>query len=181
MLRQGFSLVELLSTLTIMSLLLGVAVPSLESVIHASKAMNNSSEIQMLVRSAKSLAVTSKRPVIICPYSDHQPCGSDWNKGLKVLYDTNSDSKGDSQDIVVTQFLNQQTDWQLISYPRKRIIFNPRGFAQGTTGSLTYCADTSPPTTSAWVVSRVGRIRAGIDTNGNGIVENASGKDVPCP
>ena len=109
------------------------------------------------------------------------PAGDDWNSGLKIMLDNNQNRRQDHQDTLIRHFINQKPEQQLISYPRQRIVFNPQGFAQGTTGSLTYCANSEPPTSRVFVVSRVGRIRLGTDSNGNGIHESASGKDAPCP
>ena len=81
--QQGFTVVELLITLVILSILVSVAAPSYQRMIAQQKLRGASTELRA------SLLLTRAEAVKIGQTASMQPKLSDWNKGWEVVSDGN--------------------------------------------------------------------------------------------
>jgi type IV fimbrial biogenesis protein FimT len=113
--------------------------------------------------------------------NSRKSCFNEWQEAVTIFSDKNKNLRLDPED---KQLLNlpKPSDGSLVTYPRTAIVFDHRGFSGGYNGSLSYCkasADVGSIGMSI-IISRVGRIRFGADTNSNGLPELANGDDVPC-
>ncbi|HSC67495.1 MAG TPA: GspH/FimT family pseudopilin [Cellvibrio sp.] len=91
MLKQnnGFTLIELMITLAVAAIVLGIAVPSFNSTILDSRSAALGSELTVAVNFARAEAVKRATRVSICPSSDGAACltSGDWAKGWLVFTD----------------------------------------------------------------------------------------------
>lgn len=72
--QRGFSLVELMVTISVMAILLAVAVPSFRDVIHRSHVSSTSNELLASLAYARTEAVTRGQLVSMCPSSSGTSC-----------------------------------------------------------------------------------------------------------
>ena len=85
--NQGFTMVELLVTITIAAVLLSVAAPNF------SDAMRNSQQIIVIndligsLRLARSEAIKRSTRTAVCARSNDTLCGTDWNNGFITFID----------------------------------------------------------------------------------------------
>lgn len=88
-LQLGFTLIELMVTLAVAAILLGVGVPSFTSAVQNSRMSANYNSFAQAIYIARSEAVKSSDVVTICPRADGavDACGMDWNKGILVFSD----------------------------------------------------------------------------------------------
>ena len=84
MLRQirGFTLIELMVTLTVLAIVLGIAVPSFQKQIINNKSLTFSEEFAAALNYARSQAVKTTKRVSICASSDGATCTGSWSEGL---------------------------------------------------------------------------------------------------
>jgi type IV fimbrial biogenesis protein FimT len=97
----GFSLLDLLVTLTIASILFGIGVPNFYDLTANNRLTVATNELITSLHYARSEAVTREVPVSICASEDGQSCSgtSDWGRGWVVFTDsTGSNGVLDSGD-----------------------------------------------------------------------------------
>lgn len=87
---RGITLLELLITLSVMSILLSLAVPSFQNLINEVRLSSVADEFYSSLQLARTEAVKRAVKVEICPSDDGFEClpGSDWNSGWMVWYAT---------------------------------------------------------------------------------------------
>lgn len=76
---RGFTLVELLTTLLLLSILAHLAVPALAQLRQNARDEAATEELLTLLNHARSQAVQQRRSLLLCPSSDGKNCQSDWN------------------------------------------------------------------------------------------------------
>jgi len=88
--RDGFTLVELMVTVAILSILLTLAVPTMRSIIANSYASGISNEFVAALNYARSEAVKRRTNIVMCTSSNGSTCRADgnstnWHMGWVIL------------------------------------------------------------------------------------------------
>ena len=189
----GFTLLELVVVLVLAAILVALAVPSFRTMTQDSR---RDAAVQDLVADlafARSEALRRNTKVTLCRSSDGSACATGsggYEIGWIVFPDgppTGTHATDGSEpvlrqhgaidDITVT---GNGTNTNIITFnPNLRLTGNGGASSVGTT--IKFCDAHRPVTTArAIIVSSVGRIRTGQDSDNNGIVEGGSG-DLTCP
>jgi len=162
--HEGFTLLEVLTSLAVASILLTAAVPAMQDFIIRNRM---STEVNTFVASlylARSEAVKRLRNVSLCPVKSDGDCDSssqDWEQGWKVYY---TDPASGSEVVL-------QQNPALPS--RFRIIGNQSGFDYDPTGQLAipttagtyiFCDTGGIAQARNVVVSGEGRVRTQLNT-----------------
>lgn len=178
--QHGFTLLEVLmvSLITALTLLLGV--PSLQDFLHANRARQDIASLKILLYSSREQAIHLAERVTLCPHNGNQQCSNDWNLPLMAFNDRNNNRQLDAGETLLQQTTASASN-SLRSFSGQVISFDARGFAGFNTGSFSYCYQSAQTHSVSFVISRLGRIRRGGDSNNDGIAELASGQNVPCP
>ncbi len=94
--NTGFTLVELMITLFIISILLTVGLPSLRSYAQSNQLVASSNELLSALHIARSEAIRLNSRVSICDSSNGTSCSNtgDWKNGWIVFVDANGDRVG---------------------------------------------------------------------------------------
>lgn len=87
----GFTLVELLVTISIVAILLLLGLPSFQGSMRSNRVATGTNELLASLALARSEAIRSTRTAVLCASSDGSTCGTDWNAGWIVWTDSNSD------------------------------------------------------------------------------------------
>ena len=162
---RGYSLLELLMTVTLAALILALGLPSLATVAARQK---QSAEINALfhaVHLARKESIVRRRVVSLCPSFDGNTCtpGRDWSGGFLMFENTDKDEPpmvDDGEPILARHYAG----------PTSRISANRRGFTlraifkRATNGTIVVCdrAGRIPP--KALVISYTGRPRVALET-----------------
>lgn len=77
---NGFSLIELMVTLSILGIVLGIGLPSLDSLVKSSQLKATSSKLQQSINYARGEAIKRNRSVEL------RAVNNDWKKGWQVFY-----------------------------------------------------------------------------------------------
>jgi type IV fimbrial biogenesis protein FimT len=132
--QTGFTLTELITTMAIVGILIGIGVPSYRYVTTANRM---SSEINGLLgdlQFARSEAVREGVPVIVCPTTDGVSCApatTVWNTGWLVYSDLNGNGAVDAPDEVLRTQTGLSANDTLNATAATQFSFNREGFAVG--------------------------------------------------
>lgn len=83
--ERGFTMIELMVTVAIAAILLGVAIPSFNNYIQNTRTKAVAAELSSALNLARSEAVTRSAQVDVCPSNDGAACGATWADGWIVV------------------------------------------------------------------------------------------------
>lgn len=159
---SGFTLIELMVTITISAILLGIGVPSLAEFV---KTNRRAATVNMMVsdlQRARGLAITQRVRVVLCPSSDGATClaahTQDWSSGWLLFSDADGNgAPGDAGD----QLLNVQAAVKNMKIPANtgRLVFTAGGTANMFGASIAVCADNIDGNARTIILSPTGRPR----------------------
>lgn len=184
---RGFTLIELVVTVTVLGVLVSIAVPQFTEFVRNGRRTATINELVGSLSLARSEAVRRGVPVVVCKAVDDTACrsgaGDTWQAGWLVFVNTDADSPPviDAGETVLKVRTDQTGGYQL--KPSAGVInfitFGADGSA-GQVGSFTHCDVRGTRRARAVVVAAVGRIRLSRDTNADGVEEDDSGA-LSCP
>lgn len=92
--QRGFTLLELMFTVTILALLLGLAVPSFVQSVRNNRLIAQTNEFVGALNYTRSEALKRANPVTICASADGATCSNatSWSTGWIVFVDTNANT-----------------------------------------------------------------------------------------
>lgn len=82
--QLGFTLIELMVTVSILAILLGIGVPSFRATIQGNRVASVSSDLVAALHFARSEAVRRGENVTLCSSNDQATCSGDWVDGWVV-------------------------------------------------------------------------------------------------
>ena len=171
------------SGIAILAILLGVGVPGMQRLVGGSRGSSSMMELHALLGFARQSAIIMHREVTLCGTSDGSSCARDWRGHPTLVFlDSNLNRKADTGEriLMVSELTRAGRIRWSASGTRAFLRYRPDG-SVAEYGNFTYC----PPNNDArharqLILSRSGRPRAALDTNGDGIVEDANDKPLRC-
>ncbi len=137
----GFSLLELMIALAIAAIVLGLAVPSLQSFVGGSEMSATNNQFVYSLQAARSEAIKRAMPVGLCPsadsLADEPTCGGgNYASGWIVFVDTDASGSRSAADEVVLQSeaLSPAFTFTADTVFADRIYFNSSGTSTNPTG-----------------------------------------------
>lgn len=182
---KGFTLLELLITMAIACVLLGLAVPGLGSYLEKNRSDVAVAELFTALLFTRNYAVTKVREVELCGSDDGQNCKKHWSKQLIAFIDKNDNGQAEPEEVVRVFQLELEAAHirSRIAYGKAYTTFKPNGQASFT-GSLIYCPNRNNAKNLRRVTwNRVGRAYRGLDRNGDGVIDDTNGRSLAaaCP
>jgi type IV fimbrial biogenesis protein FimT len=96
--QRGFSLLELIVTLVVLAIIVGIAVPNFSRMIVRSRVSAAANQLSAGIQTARMLAIRSNARVEMCPSTDGATCaGSDWRRFIVVMQKGGSTVERDVQ------------------------------------------------------------------------------------
>ena len=142
--ESGFTLIELMVTLSVMAILLAVAVPSFQDVALSSKLTSLANNVVASAQLARSEAIKRNRPATLCASSNGATCTGAWTDGWVVLRD----------DGAVINAQKKLPDGFVMSGNVTSVSFSATGVgANPVTATLTICRKTPSVGSQERVVS----------------------------
>ena len=120
---DGFTLVELMVTLSVMAVLASIALPSFQGTIRLNRVSTENNEFIAALNLARSEAIKARSISEMCASADGVTCGTDWSLGWMVWSDLNRDGDVDAPAEVV-RFERGN--------PQVTVVANIPGIAPGT-------------------------------------------------
>lgn len=183
--QRGYTLLELLTALTIMLILTTLALPSFSSMVRRTQGEALMYSLLSAAQLARSSAITRREPVVFCASADQHTCGDNWAQGAIVFADTNNSRTVDRDETILSTLPPTPEGSRLTmraSLNKQYLRYMSNGMLENTAGSWVYCpANGEARDARNLIFNRVGRLRFGYDKNRDGIPENAEGQPVRCP
>jgi type IV fimbrial biogenesis protein FimT len=149
--NKGFTLIELMITVAIMSIMLTVGLPSFRSIIASNRLTSTTNSMVSALQLAKSEAMKQHKTVVI------RKKNNDWKNGWEVFVDDLIENKVfDSGEtvLVVTTFDSVNSTIQIVPTYTNYISFSATGRAAA--GHFTFCSGTDYRSV---IIATTGRIR----------------------
>jgi len=159
---KGFSLIEMVVTLSIAATLVSYALPSIFEIKSNKILQNDRDRLMVSFAYARTYAINQQKQVIVCPSLSGTDCDnqSNWHQGWIIFDDTNRNRHLDNNEKLL-QFENPM-DITIIatsSLNRSKIRFNNIGFAPGTNVSINFCDQRGYEHAQAIIINNAGRIK----------------------
>lgn len=132
--QRGFTLLELMVTLTVLGILAAIAFPAMTALINANRLSGMTSEMAASLQLARSEAIRRNTQVSICSSSDGANCDSseDWSRWIVLGRDNTT-----GHDVVIRDVAT--SDAVQVAGPAGGIVFRPSGLIAAE-AQLTICA-----------------------------------------
>lgn len=140
--QNGYTLIETLCIMLIISIIGSIAVPAYSSIISKQRIVTSMAAFQHSVMLARSESIKSSEYVAICPSLDGKTChqqGYDFSYGWISFKNLDRDYPvvRDENEELVQSILLQNSDFSLVSN-RKTFTFRPIN-KRNTNGTLMFC------------------------------------------
>lgn len=183
--QRGYTLLELLFTLTVLLILSTLALPSFSSMLRRTQGETLMYSLISAAQLARSSAVMRSESVVFCASSNQLSCGNDWTKGAMVFADPNNNRQLDRNESLLSTLPATPKGSSLVmraALNKQYLRYMSNGLLENTAGSFVYCpANAMERDARNLIFNRTGRLRFGYDQNRDGIPENAEGQPVRCP
>lgn len=185
--QHGFTLVELLVSMAVLAVLLGIAVPSFQAVVASSQLSSRTNDLVGALSLARSEAIRRGVRVTLCKSSDGASCAStgDWDQGWITFVDTTrsgTDAAVDSGETVIQIY---QGNANAVSIKGSTNVANYVSFASDGRAKVmagTPQTGTLRPCSSSTALSNDSRARSiEITTTGRVSSTSVSGIASSCP
>ena len=167
--NAGFTLMELMIAISIITILSTIAVPSFYYMNNLRITQSQIENLQRTLSMARQMALAKNRQTIVCPSGDGSTCNNDndWSYGYMAYIDRNRDGDfNDAQDQLIEYIpgvrnVATRKDTSSFSHKltgsRSEVKFSAQGAALETNQTLTYC-DGNQKTKFEVVINLQGRI-----------------------
>ena len=181
---SGFTLFELMISLSILGVLAMLSVPGLSAMLQTNAAEALINDLARTMSMARASGVSQGRMVTMCRSKDNKGCNGEWRDGILVFVDHDGNHIVNTIDEILHIAPGTKIPGTLIlrSFPNKQYLqFTSAGIINNQTGNFTWCpADKNAKLAQQLIFNITGRVRIAIDADNDGIKEGADGKPLSC-
>lgn len=171
---RGFTLIELIILLAIISILFRFGVPAFNNISHDSRMTAHINTMVTSFNLARSEAVKRNKNIVICPNDDGQ-CAkrAHWHNGWIMFVDDDMDREydDDAEEIIFIEAAKSDIEITSSRY-RRRVVFRSIGTSAGSNAYYLFCDQRGADGARAVVLSNTGRARV--------VTQRADGKAWKC-
>jgi len=137
----AFTLIELVVTIAVFMIVVGLAVPSMQSIIANNRSSTIANELVSSMHIARSEAVKRGTSVSVCPTSNQNftSCGNNWNLGWLVFVnpDENGTFSNNATEVLIRAHQVSGQTAAITTNPNSSLItYTASGFAHANTVNL---------------------------------------------
>lgn len=152
--QQGFTLIELMVTVAVVAILVGVAVPSFQGAVNGNRLASSANELVASLQTARMEAIRRNRRVVVCASANANAgqdatCANANIDGWITFVDNSSPVNNVFDKASDTLLRNSTLDGPVAYGGDQRVVYRSDGLARGSDGTTLMTA---------------GRIRLRIDT-----------------
>lgn len=189
---KGFTLLEILLTISILGIITAVALPSISEVIVKTRVDNEVSALHRLILNARNAAVNTGKNVTVCPLTANV-CTGNWQAEISVftndsnlladnqVYNNDGNENNNSADEKLIKIKSAVLSTDTLNFDANLIIFSPTGRAvAGGNSTFTFCPADNDTLGRSLFISLSGRVYTSTDANNNGIDEDRNNAEISC-
>ncbi|MCQ4309777.1 GspH/FimT family pseudopilin [Pseudomonas stutzeri] len=165
--QRAFTLIELLTTIAILSVLLGIAVPSFASLIERNQQTAATHDLLAALNHARGLAITRRELVSLCAGINDCNASANWEQSILIFSDPNQNGQFDAGEHlhrVVTLPDRYRWNWNNFR-SRTFMTFKANGMTDSLNGTYTLCSGNEA--IQQLVMNITGRLRTESPENHN--------------
>ena len=136
----GFSLIELMITLAVLSVLLGLAVPSFSSTVRSTRLATTTNDFLGALFLTRSEAIKRGKRVTMCTSVDSISCAANvgWHRGWIMFEDTNGNALREAGEAILRVEVDRPGQIRITgtSTMRDYISYIPTGSTRAASGAL---------------------------------------------
>ncbi len=138
----AFTLFELLITIAILGVLLGIAVPSFGSLIERNQQTTTTHDLLTALSYARTLAINRREHISLCAGADNCEASANWEKDILIFSDPNRNGQLDDDEHlhrIVT--IPDRNHWNWSNFRSRAFMsFKPNGTTDSLNGTYTLCS-----------------------------------------
>jgi type IV fimbrial biogenesis protein FimT len=163
--NSGFTLLELLITVAVVSIAMAIAVPSMTTFVQNDRLTTNINTLVGHLGLARSEALKRSQQVSICISSDAATCtGTNWEEGWIVYADTNNNGSfaedvANGEEVLRAQQALGGANTLTPTTIGTQITYDNRGFVTST-GSFLLCDNRTGDFGKTVTITTTGRVRS---------------------
>lgn len=163
--QRAYSLLELLTTLGVMTLLMGLAAPSLTSQLQQSRQMDTINQMHAHLNYAREKATSSRSVISLCTGRNTCEDTRTWQEQMLIFQDSNRNGQLDQDETLLkVTSINANHRWVWTNFrQQKHMAFKPNGATDSLNGTFTLC-ETNQAIRSI-VINITGRVKLETPTN----------------
>lgn len=182
---KGFTLLELLTSLTILMILITIGMPALANFTIKLRVDREISTLHKMLAFTKNTAINSNTFITICPLNNANVCTTDWHLTLTVFSDHNKNKEFEplkQEAILLVKQPIEVNDKLQYGKNRTALVFGPTGHLAiwGGNATFKYCPLGNEDKNRGIIVSRAGRAYKTTVLKDDGLDRNRSGKLITC-
>ncbi|PCI74657.1 MAG: hypothetical protein COB20_14945 [SAR86 cluster bacterium] len=178
------SLLELLISLGILSILLGISIPDFSELNQSVSGDVTMRKLATAIQLSKMVAITNGTTVTLCKSIDGFSCGGSWKDGVIVFTDSNRDRVINGSDRLARHvtFPYGKGHIRFRAFQNKQYLqLTSLGVTHYQNGNFTYCPFSGDNKLARQlIVNRTARLRFALDNNGDGVREDSRGRPLNC-
>lgn len=180
----GMTLLELILAIALLSILMAATAPSLNGIIEQRRGDEISDILQSAIELTRATAISSGGLATLCRSRNGRVCSGRWQDGMIVFADRDGDRVPDNDGgpIRVFRFPSPAGIIRWRSFGNRQYLqMTAMGFTRNQNGNFTYCPDDGDVHLARQlIVNAAGRVRAAVDSDGDGIREGSNGRPISC-
>ncbi|MFC3608770.1 GspH/FimT family pseudopilin [Stutzerimonas tarimensis] len=155
---DGVTLIELVVSLSVLAILLGIAAPAFSNLIDREQANSGSKDLFRALQYARGQAIQRGQTISICGGATACATQGDWRQ-LLIFHDTDGDGTlGEGDEVLRSMSLPKGYHWNWRNFrSQSHMTFLPTGFTHSLNGTFTLCKEGKA--LSRIVVNAAGRSR----------------------
>ncbi len=181
---SGLTLMELLISLGILSILLGLALPNFRAMAQSVSGDVTLRKLANAIQFGKATAITNNATVTLCRSDDGSDCGGNWQDGVMLFIDSNRNREFDGDDDLLRHitFPDGNGSIRFRAFQNKQYLqLTSLGTTRDQNGNFTYCPYTGENVFARQlIINRTARLRFAQDSNGDGVREDSRGRPLDC-
>lgn len=176
---RGFSLMELIISLAIISILITSVTPFVSDIITKNSSIGQINQLNTVVQMARYRAISQQSTATLCPTHDFSTCTTTWDLPKMIFIDGNGNGIRDQAEQIVAGLGHTSADFTLTSAGNS-ISFYGNG-STATPSTLLLCHSSNKAQfAKAVTISLQGRVTVSGDADNDGVDENNAGEPLQC-